>query len=346
MLIQLLDEKLESIRVHFTDEVRYDQEKPSAGMRVRSVAWRLGDTEFLVSYHEVQDVPGTAVYRIRTQPYAPGETRDEWQDIPTLGELDAALREAKRRKGYAAGDLRAIRGATKHEGPTPEGLILVGLTGSTAYGLNHQGFTDPETGKVSPPSDEDTRGVFVVPTVHILSLEKPKVIVEQRETETTFDEIERFLHLCLKGNPERLEMLAAPKRLITEEGQWLIENQHIFLSKLLIKTYGGYAKQQLYRIERKQERSTKPMMHLIRLMIMGIRILREGRVNVDMQDHRDALLAIRFGQMPIEEVFRWHKELEVEFAKAAKETKLPDHPDWDAANKILLAVRRMHLHWQ
>lgn len=122
-------------------------------------------------------------------------------------------------------------------------------------------------------------------------------------------------------------------------------HQPIFLSKAIVKTYGGYAKQQLYRIESKQQRTTKPVLHLIRLMITGIRILEEGRVLPDMTEHRDRLLAIRFGRMPIEEAFAWHHELEVRFAKAAETTKLPEAPDVARADELLLAIRRHHLSW-
>ena len=40
-------------------------------------------------------------------------------------------------------------------------------------------------------------------------------------------------------------------------------------SKKIIKTYRGYAKGQLNRITSKTDRSTKPLMHLIRLMLTG-----------------------------------------------------------------------------
>lgn len=344
-LIPLLDEKLEWIRLNATDDLRYDRRETPGGLRSRAVAWRLGASEFLLTYHEVAEVPGTALVRLRTQPYHAAGMADAWEDLPSLGDLDAALRSAKKHKGLTAADLKAIRHSRKHEGPAPDGLILVGLTGSHAYGLNHEGFTHPQTGEVFKPSDVDTRGVFVVPTRDVLSLEKPGALVEQKDTDTCYDEIERFLTLCLKGNPERLEMLSAPKTLETEEGRLLVEHQRIFLSKRLIKTYGGYAKQQLYRIESKGERSGKPMMHLIRLMITGTRILTDGVVDCDMRPHRDRLLAIRFGLMPVEEVFEWHRTLEVAFAQAAEATTLPDEPDVAQANRILLTIRRHHLAW-
>lgn len=343
-LVQLLDEKLDWIRAHAMDALRYDRPETANGVRSRAIAWRLGSHEFLLTYQELAEVPGSAVFRVRTQPFVPGETGDAWKDLGSLGELDAALRAAKKQKPPSA-DEQAPRNHRKHEAPMPEGLILVGLTGSHAYGLAHEGYTDPETGETYPPSDVDTRGVFVVPTRELLKLEKPRVIVEHKDTDAAYDEVERFMQLCMKGNPERLEMLAAPKTLVTPEGQLLVDHQRMFLSKELVKTYGGYAKQQLYRIESKRQRTSKPVLHLIRLMITGIRILEEGVVNPDMSAYRDRLLAIRFGQMAIEEAFAWHHALEVQFAKAAERTKLPEHPDMDQANRILLEIRRNHLNW-
>jgi predicted nucleotidyltransferase len=343
-LVQLLDEKLDAVQASFMDELRYDQRGQNQGLRTRATHWRLGPTEFLLTYHEVAEAPGNAVFRIRLQPSVEGKIPDAWEDIFSMGELDAALRSAKRQRAVTLSDRQGAEGHKKHAGATPEGLILVGLTGSHAYGLNHEGYRNA-AGEAFLPSDVDTRGVFVVPTEQVLALEKPAALVEQRETDSTYDEVERFLTLCLKGNPERLEMLAAPKTLVTPEGELLVANQQAFLSKRLIKTYGGYAKQQLYRIERKQERTDKPTMHLIRLMLTGIRILREGRVDPDMRAYRDRLLAIRFGEVPLEEAFRWHHELEVEFARAAEETRLPEEPDAATANRILLEIRRAHLAW-
>ncbi len=350
--VTLLDEKMDYIRVHLCDKLHYFDNKPkSGGLKFADMAWRLGAYEFLFRYDECPDELGSAVFRIRWQPYTPGETQDNWEDIRTLGQLDDRLRQARKSKALTANDRKAIELADKHEGPEPENLILVGLTGSRAYGLAHDGYTDPVLGDWVPPSDTDTRGVFVVPTKQVISLPSWKAqngvkeLVEQKKTDTKYDELERFLELCLQCNPERLEMLASAKTLETDEGKLLVENQKMFLSRRAIKTYGGYAQQQLYRVEKKEERFTKPAMHLIRLMITGIRILQDGAVNPDMSEYRDQLLAIRTGEMPLEEVFLWHHNLNVEFAKWADETKLPEQPDFEKANRIFLEIRKSRLEW-
>lgn len=345
MPIPLLDARIEEIRVDFVDDLRYDRRETNGGLRTRAFAWRLGPAEFHVTYHEVPDVPGTAVFRARTQPYRPGQPADAWEEVPSHGHLEGLLRAARKQRVDTPNDLRAKRGAHKHDAPTPEGLMLVGLTGSHAYGLAHDGYPHPEGGEPVRPSDTDVRGVYVVPTIDLLRLTKPAPLVEQREAETSYDEVERFLQLCLKGNPERLEMLAAPKTLETEEGRWLSEHRGVFMSQQLAKTYGGYTKQQLYRIERKRAGWHKPAMHLIRLLMVGTRALAEGVVDPDVSAHREALLGIKRGEMPLSDVLAWHRELEVAFARAAETCKLPEHPDTAAADRFLLDVRRRHLAW-
>lgn len=343
--IALLDERLEAFRVGWVDDLRYDLRETNGGLRTRTMAWRAGAAEFLLSYHEVPDVPGTAVFRIRTQPFRPGEPGAGWEDLRTFGDLEGRLRAARKQGAETVVARRAREGFRKHEAATPEGLILVGLTGSRAYGLAHDGYPHPDTGEPVPPSDTDVRGVFVVPTLDLLRLEKPAPLVEQRDAETAYDEVERFLQLCLKGNPERLEMLAAPKTLETEEGRLLVGLRDAFMSKQLVKTYGGYSKQQLYRIERKRAGWHKPAMHLVRLLLVGTRALREGVVDPDVAAHREALLAIKRGETPLADVLVWHRELERAFAHAAETTKLPDGPDVAAADRVLLAIRRAHLAW-
>lgn len=244
-------------------------------------------------------------------------------------------------------------GRKKHEGPTPQNIILSGLTGSHAYGLNHDGFEDV-WGNFIEPSDIDTRGVFVIPTKEILSLGKHKELIEQKTTDTKYDEIERFISLCLNCNPERLEMLAwakfnqySPHLFMTNEGKMLVENQNIFISKKAINAYGGYATQQRKLLERQEnvQRKTKPAMHLIRVMITGIRLLKNGYVDTNMHLWRSELMAIRNGNMSFEEVLEWYKQLETQFEFWKHRSTAPDEPNHKKANEILLEIRKNNLNW-
>lgn len=346
LLIPYLDERLDYYRTKFCDDLRYDNRESSKGLKTRTLAWRLGDTEFLVNYYEVAAVPGSATYRLRMQPYKPGGAGDQWVDLPSRGDFEGQLRKAKTSKGYTPGDIKAQKNQDIHFGEKPDNLIIEGLTGSKAYKLDHNGYHDPNTGIWVPPSDTDTRGVFALPTTEVLKFGKKKVLVERKSEDTKYDEIERFVEICLRGNPERLEMLSAPKTFETPEGKLISDNLDMFITKdKVMGAYCGYSQRQLHLINRKEDRTTKPPMHLIRLMLSGIHILKTGRVKCDMSDYREELTAIRRGEMPLSDVFKWHQELEIEFAKAADATKLPNKPDMERINKILLEVRRIYLKW-
>ena len=80
-------------------------------------------------------------------------------------------------------------------------------------------------------------------------------------------------------------------------------------------------------------------MHLLRLLISGITVLREGYVPVRVEEHRERLLAIRNGVVAFEEVEAWRVALHREFDQAAESTSLPLKPDYAAANALLLDAR-------
>jgi hypothetical protein len=82
-------------------------------------------------------------------------------------------------------------------------------------------------------------------------------------------------------------------------------------------------------------------MHLIRLLISGVTVLREGCVPVRVDDvHRERLLSIKRGEVPFEQVEAWRLALHREFDSAVETTKLPDRPEYQRANALLLKARR------
>jgi hypothetical protein len=81
-------------------------------------------------------------------------------------------------------------------------------------------------------------------------------------------------------------------------------------------------------------------MHLIRLLLSGITILKEGFVPVRVAAYRERLLAIRQAQLPWQEVNTWRLCLHQEFDAAFAATRLPERPDYAAANAFLIKARR------
>jgi hypothetical protein len=121
----------------------------------------------------------------------------------------------------------------------------------------------------------------------------------------------------------------------------------IFLSRLVYQTYNGYVMSQFKKMQtdlRNQGQvKWKHVMHLIRLLLSGIMVLRDGFVPVRMAEHREALLAIKAGGMSWPEVETWRLSLHQEFEKAFERTALPERPDYERANAYLVQARRLAL---
>lgn len=208
------------------------------------------------------------------------------------------------------------------------------VIGSRAYGLDHDA------------SDTDRRGIYQPPADVLWSLYGVPEQLENEQAQECYWELEKFLKLALKANPNVLEVLYSPivehTTTIAEE---LLSIRHLLLSKLIYQTYNGYAMSQFRKlgqdIRKQGSIKWKHAMHLIRLLLAGIRALREQTVAVRVADeHRDRLMAIRDGEMAWEDIDAWRLELHREFEKAFGETELPERPDYDAANEFLIRARR------
>src|SRR4051812_12222478 len=138
--------------------------------------------------------------------------------------------------------------------------------------------------------------------------------------------------------------LHAARRARDAAGRGAAGDAGRFLSKLVYQTYNGYVTSQFKKLQadlrNKGAVKWKHVMHLIRLLLAGITSLREGVVPVHVGPHRDRLLSIKRGEVPIDEIERWRIELHKEFDAAFKTTSLPDRPDYAAANALLLRARR------
>jgi uncharacterized protein len=207
------------------------------------------------------------------------------------------------------------------------------VVGSQAYGLNE------------PGSDVDRRGIYVPPAELHWSLHGVPDQLEVHATQETYWEVQKFLSLALKANPNVLECLYSPLvEMTTPPAQELLAMRSIFLSRLVYQTYNGYVMSQFKRLETDlRTRGTirwKHAMHLIRLLLSGVTVLREGFVPMDVEEHRERLLAVRRGEVPWEEVNAWRLRLHREVDAAFATTGLPERPDYEQANAYLLRVRR------
>ncbi len=210
------------------------------------------------------------------------------------------------------------------------------VIGSRAYGLEDE------------RSDTDRRGIYLPPADLHWSLYGVPEQLENELTQEAYWELQKFIVMALKANPNVLECLYTPVvELATPLAERLLSQKSMFLSKLVFQTYSGYVASQFKKMQtdiRNQGRvKWKHVMHLIRLLRSGVHVLEEGFVQVDVGDQRDELLAIKRGEHSWEEVERQRISLHERFAKAFERTELPDRPDYAAANDFLVAARRSAL---
>lgn len=208
------------------------------------------------------------------------------------------------------------------------------VVGSTAYGLN------------SANSDLDMRGFFIPPTASVLSLGGVPEQIEDRETDQVYWELQKYLRLCLGANPNVLDTLYTDMVIQTSDiADELRRFRHMFLSKKAYHTYTGYAYSQLKLVTKKEGDSSevdwKNAMHLTRLLIVGLHVLTDEVVLVDVGDNRSFLMSIRRGEQPLSIIHSFANEMYAKIDEAYKHTKLPDEPDYVKANEILIRARRM-----
>jgi uncharacterized protein len=212
-------------------------------------------------------------------------------------------------------------------------IIYRVIIGSRAYGL------DDET------SDTDRRGIYLPPANLQWSMYGVPEQLDLKETEECYWEFQKFLVLALKANPNVLECLYSPLiETCNPIASQLLEMRSIFLSQLIYQTYNSYVLSQFKKMEQdlRNQGAVRPKhaMHLIRLLLSGITVLREGFVPVQVEQYREALLAIKYQQTSWEEVNQWRLKLHEEFDRAFSQTTLPERPDYDQANDFLLYARR------
>jgi len=207
------------------------------------------------------------------------------------------------------------------------------IVGSRAYGLDHD------------QSDTDRRGIYLPPASMHWSIYGVPEQLENDATQECYWELEKFLRLALKANPNVLEALHSPLVEQADEiARELLAARGAFVSKLVYQTFNGYAMSQFKKMEQELRNrgaiKWKHAMHLLRLLLAGIETLRTGVVPVLVTEHRERLLAIRDGQMPWDEVEAWRKELHAGFEREFERTRVPERPDYEMVNRILVKARR------
>ncbi|MGY0022963.1 nucleotidyltransferase domain-containing protein [Streptomyces sp. cg35] len=207
------------------------------------------------------------------------------------------------------------------------------VMGSRAFGL------------ATDASDTDRRGVYLAPTPLYWRFEKPPTHVEGPAQEQFSWELERFCELALRANPNILECLHSPLvEQVTDTGRELLALRGAFLSRRAHETFARYAAGQRRKLEADVRTHGAPRwkhaMHLLRLLMSCRDLLRTGELTIDVGDQREALLAVKRGEVAWPEVEARMERLAAEAEKAAARTPLPLEPDRARVEDFLIRTRR------
>ncbi len=125
-----------------------------------------------------------------------------------------------------------------------ETILATYLVGSRAYGTS------------TPESDEDYRGIFILPSRYYLSICEPVKQIADERNNTTYYTLKRFLELAATANPNIVEMLFMPPDCCVFEAPLmhrLLDHREIFITKQAYTSHVNYAAAQIKRAKGQTE---------------------------------------------------------------------------------------------
>jgi predicted nucleotidyltransferase len=237
----------------------------------------------------------------------------------------------------------------KTENRIPNRVCLLGYVGSHSHGTYIP--------KNNPDSidDIDLMGLAIGPKSSYIGLGNFEQHLHQKdEWDIVVFEARKFVRLLLKQNPNVIGLLwlrGEDYIYLSEAAQQLIDQRDIFSSKLIYKSFTGYAAGQLHKMthykfegymgaKRKElvDRhgyDCKNAAHLIRLLRMGNEFLRTGVLQVFRPDAEE-LKVIKTGGWTLEQVKAESQRLFAESEEALRTSPLPAEPNQQQAENLLI----------
>jgi hypothetical protein len=233
--------------------------------------------------------------------------------------------------------------------------ILLSPTGSYAYGTNTE------------TSDHDYKGICIPPVDYYLGLEAFNEYNNSggKNFKNTKDDVDvniihinKFVKDAMHGVPNNIEILfVRPEDYVkvTPLGQLLVDNRHLFLSKIIKNRFGGYANSQIQKLKIKNSNGTgrqdlieafgydtKFFGHAIRLLTSAIEILLTGDYST-YRTNRELLLDCRNGKYTEEQAFDMIDYYDNELRNAYEVSELPATVDYHKINNLLIEINRKGL---
>jgi predicted nucleotidyltransferase len=236
------------------------------------------------------------------------------------------------------------------------GFDLARYTIGAAYMGSHSHNTYVPKDDPDSIDDVDIMGVVVPPPARQIGLREWEHWTEQfEELDATFYSLRKFIGLLLKCNPNVVGLLWLKPDLylrVHPAFRRLIEQRDVFSSKIAFDAFAGYASAQIKKMQsqafqgymgakRKElvERlgyDAKNAAHAIRLLRMGTEFLETGALRVFREDDAEEIRSIKRGEWSLEQVQAEAERGFTAAGQAFERSTLPDRPDFDAAERLLL----------
>jgi predicted nucleotidyltransferase len=243
---------------------------------------------------------------------------------------------------------------TEEQCMSQDNCIFLARTGSQMYGTN------------TINSDDDFTGIYIASPDYSYGLKKCE-LVEYRtnkvnsskrnsagDVDVNLYSLYKYVTLALNNNPNILELLYAPNNCILQTSKYynmLRNNRDLFLSKKVYQSFRGYAHSQRMRtmtksgnntgridLIEKYHYDTKLMSHNIRLYLECMQLLNEGTITLPLPE-RKMVVQIKRGEWKLEEVLKKSDELSDSCTRLYENTRLPDTPDFEGVNKLLMNIQ-------
>jgi predicted nucleotidyltransferase len=190
--------------------------------------------------------------------------------------------------------------------------IIEGLIGSYAHGLNTE------------KSDIDFYRVNLAETRTLFSIGTQKNTIKQDITNSidlTTIELREFCQQCLKGNPNAIEILFTPYKVIIREGYILVDIRDLFISQQIKNSYRGMISGYISMYDRlgKDKHRKGAIYYYLTLKDLW----ETGEIQ---QVYRPNLPDIDIHTLP-------------KLIDALGNTMLPEHPDYDRIQQVVDLIR-------
>lgn len=245
-----------------------------------------------------------------------------------------------------------------------DGLMYRTLVGSTVHGTS-----------ISGQDDRDEMGVCVEPPASVIGSKEFKHYTFRTQPEGVCSGpgdldlvvygLRRYVSLAVQGNATVLLPMFVPDDAVlyaNEFGHELREKRRMFLSRQAGKKFRGYLHSQREGLmglrsggTRNQGRAdirakygfdTKFAMHMVRIGLQGLELMKTGDMSVPIAEpDLTWLRELRTGQHTKEEALAKAEKLERQITDAMERSPLPEYPVMADIDNWVLSVHRRHWKW-